>query len=183
MKYLLILLLTLLISGCETTKNSYSKINEMPYVKECFQKAKKIKYKHEEGDYWQLPAETEKLKTGDCEDSAFYLQYLLIKKSVNSKIVIGYTMSSNPLKELEEKSSLHAWNEVEINGEMYVADATSGYFEKKTKHKGMHEWNITHNKSTLSQYEGMIKYYVHRAKVYEMDKFASSISRSFFEIK
>jgi len=39
-----------------------------------------IEYKFDPSDYWQTPEETYTLKTGDCEDKAILLQYILRNK-------------------------------------------------------------------------------------------------------
>ena len=49
-----------------------------------------IKYKSDPPgyDYWQTPEETETLKTGDCEDKAILLMYLLNKMGIDSWLLI-----------------------------------------------------------------------------------------------
>src|SRR3989344_7967600 len=82
-----ILLTASLISGCSTFQISPRK----DIVMYCFDKACKIKYEKEpEGvDYWKSPLKTKKDKKGDCEDKAFYLEYLLKRNRIECKTIIG----------------------------------------------------------------------------------------------
>ena len=87
-----------------------------PAIAESFRKASSIRYVGEKGlDYWQTPEETERLRTGDCEDLAIYLQKLLYKESRKSQVEFGFANRLNFL-------SKHAWVEMKINGEEYILD-------------------------------------------------------------
>ena len=47
-----------------------------------------ITYKADTSDYWQIPEETDQLKTGDCEDMAILFMYLCkTKLNINSDLV------------------------------------------------------------------------------------------------
>lgn len=47
-----------------------------------------IVYLADEGDYWQLPHETYQLRTGDCEDQALLLMYLLWEQGEETELLI-----------------------------------------------------------------------------------------------
>jgi transglutaminase/protease-like cytokinesis protein 3 len=115
--------------GCKTTKHTVNK-NQKYTLKDVLQLHLKVKneipYKAEQGDYWQTPTETLKLKNGDCEDKAILLQYLFMLRGIQSKIIIGTTQK--PKGEIE---SYHAWNEVIIGNKVYIVDSTAGYFDEK----------------------------------------------------
>src|SRR3989344_7323772 len=104
-----ILLTTSLISGCSTFQlNSKEEI-----IIDCFNKACKIEYDQEllGEDYWKSPLETIKDKKGDCEDKAFYLEYLLKRNRIECKTIIG---AVNYLELKNRKNGpieLHAWVE------------------------------------------------------------------------
>jgi len=90
-----------------------------------FHKACSIEYKAEEvpNDYWQTPKETKKLKTGDCEDKAFYLQDLLKKEGIKTREVFG-------MRTLSDRQ-MHSWLEYELKGKTYIVDPTFGFIGKK----------------------------------------------------
>jgi len=116
----LFVILALVLSGCTTQRMG---ISQMCLAVHSFDKAKAITYKEEKiGDYWQTPNETIQYKTGDCEDKTIYLQRLLTDRGIKSRIVFG--------KGKPTDAQFHAWNEVEINGEIYILDATDGVFSK-----------------------------------------------------
>jgi len=48
-----------------------------------------IEYKTDLGEYWQTPEETYTLKTGDCEDQAILLQYILQNKLEIPALFVG----------------------------------------------------------------------------------------------
>lgn len=48
-----------------------------------------MSYKDDPNDYWQLPEESYKLKTGDCEDYAVLFMYLCkVKLNINCALVM-----------------------------------------------------------------------------------------------
>lgn len=79
---------------------------------------KRIKYKSEDEDYWQMPWETDKLGTGDCEDYAIYLYDQLNRNGIKSEIVVGKMTGAND-------EGFHAWIEYKDNGESIILDPTS----------------------------------------------------------
>ena len=100
-------------------------------------------------DHWQLPEETEKLGTGDCEDLAIWLYCHLLKEGFsNVRLTVG-------LAGAPEKKGMHAWVTWYERGEMYILDPSrqegvyasdqsgsimyqprySYYFEKKWHHQ------------------------------------------------
>lgn len=94
-----------------------------------FVRASKITYlsdleSHGQLDYWQTPEETEKLLTGDCEDSAIYLQHMWKKENIESTLVIG--------KENIKDKHYHAWLELIIKKYIYIADPTNKVFKKRS---------------------------------------------------
>jgi transglutaminase-like putative cysteine protease len=188
MKYLLLALL-IFSTGCTTLTTQKTMPREIlaEYVAKSFSEARSIKYKSEEQEYWQLPLETKELKTGDCEDKAFYLQFLLSKHNIPSKVVVGYTVPpENPLKEWkkdiprEKKTPLHVWNEVEMGGATYIVDPTSGCFRDKTMLKTWYKWDITKEKEILTAYAPHIRWYISKAKKAGYKNFARDLEKSFF---
>lgn len=79
---------------------------------------KRVKYKSEDEDYWQMPWETDKLGTGDCEDYAIYLYDQLNRNGIKSEIVVGKMTGAND-------EGFHAWIEYKDNGESIILDPTS----------------------------------------------------------
>ena len=173
---ILIVLLLFLLNGCVTVQSRSD--SQKGYAKKCFSKAFLIEYKHDETEYWQLPKETIELKTGDCEDKAFYLLYMLSERDIKNRIVVGYTLAEN--RGIKSSMPLHAWNEAEIDGETYVLDSTSNVFRKKADLKGYYEWDITQDKKAIDAYSEYIKYYIHKAKYYGYKKLPDSVTNSFF---
>jgi transglutaminase-like putative cysteine protease len=171
---ILIVLLLILSNGCVTVQSKISAQEE--YIAQCFAKARAIEYKHDDPEYWQLPEETIELKTGDCEDKAFYLLSMLSEKGIKSRIVVGHTLGIH--RGVNASDSLHAWNEVEINGETYVLDATSDLYRNKNRLGGYYEWDITQDKDSINVYAKNIRYYIGRA--HKNKKFAKSVRESFF---
>jgi predicted transglutaminase-like cysteine proteinase len=76
-------------------------------------------------DYWQTPHDTMTLKTGDCEDVAFLLEYLLKKDGIESEVKVGMLAPFAP--------QMHAWVEVDYKGTKYILDATSGSMVMRDK--------------------------------------------------
>jgi hypothetical protein len=94
-------------------------------VIESFEQAASIKYTaDEDGDYWQRPMVTEDKGTGDCEDKALYLQYLLKSHDISCCVVFG-------VEDMDSSSQLHAWVECRIKGRLYVLDATNGMIARR----------------------------------------------------
>ena len=69
-------------------------------------------------DSWQSPAETRKLKTGDCEDIAILLQHELAKLNFKAEVVFG-------LKTRLDKHG-HAWCEFKYEGQHYIIEPSNG---------------------------------------------------------
>ncbi|MBT3201578.1 MAG: hypothetical protein HN350_16875 [Phycisphaerales bacterium] len=89
--------------------------------------ASQIRYADDEnGDYWQSPQETIQRGAGDCEDQAFYLHYLLLKKGLQSEVVFG-------IEDLKQADSGHVWVEHSANGEVYVLDPTNRMMRARSK--------------------------------------------------
>ncbi len=98
-------------------REAYDKVIT-PYVQ-----ASKIKYKIEDlkQDYWQTPAETEMLGTGDCEDMALYLQELWKRKGLESRVILGYySMGFDPINKFK-----HAWNKITWKDKKYIFDSAN----------------------------------------------------------
>ena len=113
----LILLSALLLTGC---------VHTLPRdLSRALNETKKIQYKRDEigEDYWQTVEETEKRRTGDCEDMAIYLKYLLAKRNIPSEFCVGRQF---------ENSLPHAWVQAERKGITYVLDPASKRWEVKT---------------------------------------------------
>ena len=171
-------LVVIVLNGCITTKTTIKSDELLDYVSLSFSKAREIQYTAElEEDNWQSPQETESVGKGDCEDKSFYLMYLLCKKNVKSKVVIGLTSTINPRKDLERGSSLHAWNEVDIGGETYVMDPTSGCFRLKSSMAFLYKWDITQDPVYLRVYKEKIESY--RLKNKDLKCFENCLKDSF----
>ena len=77
-------------------------------------------------DYWQLPEETEKLGTGDCEDKAIWLYERLLEHSyTNVRLVVG--------KYQADKNVYHVWvnlyvttpgKDGKVEQKVYILDPT-----------------------------------------------------------
>jgi len=67
----------------------------------------------ENGDYWQNPDYTLKVKTGDCEDMALLTASFLVAKKVPAMVVIGLLYNGS-------ESDGHIWVEYYLNGTYYA---------------------------------------------------------------
>jgi len=97
----------------KTLGTTYKKVEE--YLK----MASKFKYKEEAAgvDNWQLPFETERLGTGDCDDKAVWLYLKLLKDGVdNVRLVLGNYKKG--------ELSVHMWVNWYQGGEVYILDPT-----------------------------------------------------------
>jgi hypothetical protein len=74
-------------------------------------------------DYQQLPAETELLHGGDCEDLATWLAHTLWEHGVNARIETGKSRLGD--------KDLHCWVELECQGETYVLDSGARLARKR----------------------------------------------------
>lgn len=109
-KTLVSLILSICLFGC-----SFDSYFKRRHVDECFGKVKAIQPIPDYRDYWQTPRETEKWKTGDCEDKAFYLNKMLKEKGIESRVVFG----------LQHEWILrpwHVWVEYKLDGETFILD-------------------------------------------------------------
>lgn len=75
-------------------------------------------------DYQQLPAETELLRGGDCEDLATWLAHALWEHGANARIETGKSRPGD--------KDLHCWVELEYQGETYVLDSGARLARKRT---------------------------------------------------
>ena len=118
-----ILLTASLISGCSTFQISPRK----DIVMYCFDKACKIKYEKEpEGvDYWKSPLKTKKDKKGDCEDKAFYLEYLLKREGIECKTILGLMNYFALENRKNGRIDFHGWIEHKVNDTVYILDPTT----------------------------------------------------------
>jgi predicted transglutaminase-like cysteine proteinase len=67
-------------------------------------------------DHWQLPDETERLGTGDCEDLAIWLYCHLLKEGINNiRLTLG-------LAGAQGNKAMHAWVTWCKRGKMYILD-------------------------------------------------------------
>ena len=85
MKYILFILGVLLIFSCATTiRSEYNFENTIPDVHSPDQArnwvVNNIKYKEDPDNIWQLPEETLDKGTGDCEDMALLVAYIIYTK-------------------------------------------------------------------------------------------------------
>ena len=77
-------------------------------------------------DYWQLPQETERLATGDCEDMAIWLYDKLRHEAVDDiRFCIG--------KHTENSSIMHAWVLWFDGKETFVLDPSVSYEMQNVK--------------------------------------------------
>ena len=104
--------------GIPTTVTPYD--SKYRRVEEYLKTAYNFQYKSEKrgSDYWQLPDETEALKTGDCEDKAIWLYSKLLDDGLpNVRLVIG--------KENKDSEEFHAWVAWDRGGKIYILDPTA----------------------------------------------------------
>lgn len=66
-------------------------------------------------DAWQTAAETQRLGTGDCEDSSIYLADWLISRGFNARVAVGH---------YAERGG-HAWVIVRLDGRSYILESTN----------------------------------------------------------
>jgi hypothetical protein len=66
-------------------------------------------------DAWQTAAETQRLGTGDCEDSSIYLADWLIARGFEARVALGH---------YAERGG-HAWVMVRLEGRTYLLESTS----------------------------------------------------------
>ncbi len=88
-------------------------------VEKYLEMASKFKYKAEASgvDNWQLPFETERLGTGDCDDKAVWLYLKLLKDGVdNVRLVLGNYKKG--------ELSVHMWVNWYQDGQVYILDPT-----------------------------------------------------------
>ena len=118
-RYVPILLLLICLSGCTGFPRDPAKIT----LAEAWPTACAIKYKPESpvGDHWQAPEETLLLGTGDCEDKAILLWYVIrhVHAVPNARVVIGQ------INILSDRGA-HAWVEVGTGVATLIMDPTSG---------------------------------------------------------
>lgn len=133
MKILILFVLLFFVSGCCQLYYSSNPIplfnpEKIEKLRECFNIAARIPYKYETcgDDYWQTPDETINRNTGDCEDKAIYLQYLLRKEGMESEVCFGKTRISD--------SWYHSWVEyryidnIDDTDNTFVIDPTNMVF-------------------------------------------------------
>ncbi len=104
--------------------NRYKKVNKhleasKKKVKKLLKIASKFKYKEDRrgADNWQLPFETEKLGTGDCDDKAIWLYSKLIKEGIDDvRLVLGNYKSG--------EFSVHMWVNWYHDGQVFILDPT-----------------------------------------------------------
>jgi predicted transglutaminase-like cysteine proteinase len=66
-------------------------------------------------DYWQLPLETERLRSGDCEDLAIWLYCQLLDEGFHTiRLTLGLAGNGN--------KTMHAWVTWFERGKIYVLD-------------------------------------------------------------
>jgi hypothetical protein len=80
-------------------------------------------YQNEEGDYWQTPEETAKLKTFDCEDASFYVEKVLTS--------LGYEVKAICIKGyIGSEKFVHAICVVKVEGGYrYFSNQYYSYFK------------------------------------------------------
>ncbi|MGR3174054.1 MAG: hypothetical protein ACUZ8N_05590 [Candidatus Scalindua sp.] len=88
-------------------------------VKKYLKIASRFKYKDDSrgADNWQLPFETEKLGTGDCDDKAIWLYSKLIKEGIDDvRLVLGNYKRG--------ELSVHMWVNWYHDGQVFILDPT-----------------------------------------------------------
>jgi predicted transglutaminase-like cysteine proteinase len=104
-------------TGTSTKVTPYDK--RYKKVRKYLETASKFKYKSDGvgADYWQLPLETERLGTGDCDDKAIWLYSKLFKEGFEDiRLVLGNYRRS--------RSSFHMWVNWYHNGKVFILDPT-----------------------------------------------------------
>jgi len=75
-------------------------LNDDQKARACWRYIRTFSYMKDERDYWQLPAETLRLRSGDCEDLSFLLASLLLGSGISPyhiRVVFGcVTWETNP---------------------------------------------------------------------------------------
>ncbi len=90
-----------------------------------FEQVARITYEPDQDDYWQSPRETLLRGEGDCEDKALLLQHILRLQGWDPDIVFG-------VQDWETSERMHAWVELELEGECYVLDPTQGFIARRS---------------------------------------------------
>jgi predicted transglutaminase-like cysteine proteinase len=146
------LLSLLLLTSCCTPRTNLNDILEPVY------QASKIEYASDpegisNGDYWQLPETTRRIKQGDCEDMAFVLEEEFNKSGVSNRVVFGYVIYGG---------QMHAWNEVYQGKDRFIVDGTRGMIVNRT--------NINPNLyvETIGPFDEKLKKYRERQKKGEL---------------
>ncbi|MGR3173084.1 MAG: hypothetical protein ACUZ8N_00605 [Candidatus Scalindua sp.] len=102
-------------TGTSTPVTPYN--NKYQKVHEYLETASRFEYKADVrgADYWQLPSETERLGTGDCDDKAIWLYSKLIKEGIdNIRLVLGNYKSG--------EFSVHMWVNWYQDGQVFILD-------------------------------------------------------------
>ena len=133
---LLTFCIPLLISSCASLQECYigstfnkrklyhltrpQEFSNYKQFQEVLGKLSEITYKQEfqDEDYWQTPKETERLKTGDCEDLSIYVSELLSQRGIINKKVLG---RKNNFRE-----TYHSWVEFKQGKKWYILETTTG---------------------------------------------------------
>ncbi len=120
--------------GTSTKATPYDK--RYKKVRKYLETASEFRYKADGvgADYWQLPFETEKLGTGDCEDKAIWLYSRLLKEGFdNVRLVLGNYRRN--------KSSVHMWVNWYHDGRVYILDPTinDGIWRAEEYSKGFYK--------------------------------------------
>jgi hypothetical protein len=71
----------------------------------------------EDNDAWQFAEETQKLGTGDCEDSSIYLADWLISRGFEVRVAVGHYGEVGG----------HAWVMCRVDGNVYLLEATNSH--------------------------------------------------------
>ena len=112
-------------AGKKKIRNPFEPVYVSNGVIACLLKSAKMEYVQDPlgKDYWQTPSETIERGKGDCEDISIFFSYLLEKKGITSKVVIG-------LKGPSSKYG-HCWVEFNENGCEYVVEPSSQVIMKR----------------------------------------------------
>ncbi len=115
---------TYLVSIQKTEAGSYSpsfSVQEAK-IRRYLEMAQRFRFQEEarlssgiEKDYWQLPEETERFQSGDCEDLAIWLYYHLLDEGFqNIRLTLGFAGA--------EDKAVHAWVTWYWKGRTYILD-------------------------------------------------------------